>query len=462
MVREISPTQRFVAILKKIKLTNRESSSISFLNAFFHTIISRILIISISFAAGVIVARILGPENRGILAVVVATSQIFSRLGGILISGNSILLGEKNERLSHLALHTIIWGILLSLLLYILFSSLPSSLVSKYFTEYDLVLIFLTSIFVFCLILEMGLRDLLMALQKFHKLNYINTGAQLVYFFLIVVFLAILDYGLYFAVIAILLVALFKSLLYLKTLNSRILFPLKINFTLLKESYEIGARAVITSIPIILLLKSDIWILSYYKELKTVGLYQISASFCGLFLILGQVLNQIIKAKAVSEEGGANRALLISKLLFISGVFIYIPFLKFGEELFLFVYGEEYIKSYKSAVILFVAIIFWSASISIGGFVIGKGRYPSFIARGMIIVLIINIIFNIILIPPYNESGAAYASLLSYIVGSIIYFIRFINTTNFGYKDVIYINNKELLQIKRLFKRIVFKKNRSL
>ena len=442
-----------MGLLGSFNNSEKKIVSVPFSKSFFHTFGSRIIVLLISFFAGIIVARVLGPEKRGVLAVVVASAQIFSRIGSVLVAGNSILLGQNYERLPKLTAQTLLGALLISFFTLIIMIVLPGSIIERFFVKNDNNLIILSSVFIFGLIMEIGLRELLMARQEFFYINYTNIFSRIFYFVFILVFLLIFKYGLLFAAIVTITVPFFKVIFYLKNILNLLNKKLEISFDLIKKSVNIGGRAVITGIPIILLLKSDIWILSFFEEQSTVGIYQVSVSLCTMFLMLGQVLNQLVKAKAVSEEGGSERALLVSKLLFIIGIGVYIPLVLLGKPFFLFVYGKEYLQSYYSSIVLFIAIIFWGTSVSIGGYVVGKGKYPVFIVRGMILTLLINVMLNFALIPRIAEIGAAYASLVAYIIGTVFYFIKFIRSTDFNYRDLFGFNKNEKEQINNLLKK---------
>jgi O-antigen/teichoic acid export membrane protein len=424
-----------------------------FAKVFLDTFMTNVATTLIGFISGVVLARVLGPEGRGELALVVTSVTIMGLFQNICNGGNDILLGADNNRKQKLFLQSIIWILLLAALIMSSIAVLPDRFIIQFLGSSSASLSIMFIIYLVFFSADEGLKRLLSARQDFFYINRTNLAIPLIYMTLLIIFLFILGYGVFTVLVFLALQHMLKVLAYTWRLFTKFKdegigwIPER---SLTSESIRVGSRALLVGLPTILLLRVDIWILNYYETSAVVGIYQVAVSFSTMILVIAGILNSIVTAKAVSEKGGEARALLISKLFFILSAVCYVPLLIFGEFIFVFLFGSEFRTSYFPAIYLWAAVIIWGFALPIGGHVVGKERYPMSAVIGMTLALGINITLNIILIPAFGAVGAAIASLIAYLFMAFAYMLIFYRLYNLSWRQFFWITKQEWEVLKRV------------
>jgi O-antigen/teichoic acid export membrane protein len=422
--------------------------------SFFHTLflsnISRVLLL----LSGIVIARSLGPDGRGDIAMIIATISIISVFGSIVNGANEILMGEDNGRQNLLVRQTIQWSGLLSLFVTIIIFSVPETTLIYIFGPSNDKLHYLFPFLFFVFVAEDGIRRILLAKQDFKYINNVQTLSVVFYVFFIVFFIGVFDFKVFVAILVYIMQQLFCVAVYLVRVasmqNSQIRKPLK---GLLKKAIPIGTRSILLGVPTLLLLQSDILLIKYFTNSSSVGLYQVSVSISMLVLMISKIFSTIIRSKAVSERGGHNSVLLIAKLYAVFAILIVILFYFFGETLVLFLFGSDFSDSYLPALILFIGNIFWGYGDTLVGYIVAKNKYPIFISIGFGFALIVNIVLNVLFIPVYGFIVAAWSSLISYIIVSMVCGYKFKSIANFSVKEIISINKDDINAIRTILRR---------
>ena len=107
-------------------------------------------------------------------------------------------------------------------------------------------------------------------------------------------------------------------------------------------------------------------------------------------------------------------------------IIIAIGFCIFGKWFINCFYGSAYITSYQVTLILFIGDLFICIYKVIHPLLIADGKQTT-VLKYLIIAVMINFIMNIILIPIFNIFGAALASVGSYFVTGVLFYIHFQN-----------------------------------
>jgi O-antigen/teichoic acid export membrane protein len=412
----------------------------------------------LGFAASVVVARALGASGRGHLALIMVTMQMLHPLSLLLNGANDILLGKNAARRCYLIKQTLVWNSLLCALLLTTFLGLPDGLLQVLLGSANPMFIGLSIIYLWLLVSENGLRALLMARQEFFYVNVLSIIGTFGYFALLLIGLAMWEGSVTVVLLAVIAQQVFLTCAYLWQLGNTDINCAK-NITpkwrrvLLAKSFSIGKRVFLVGVPTLLLLKVDIWILSAYTNTSVVGVYQIAVGVCWLFIAIAGILNRIVKAKAVSERGGAERAALASKLVLFCGIAAYLPLAVFGEQFFLWVYGVEFAESFDSAFILWLAVIFWGWASPIAGYVVAKRHYPLRVVLGMNLALAVNVLLNFLFIPILDQRGAALASVIAYAMMAWTYATEFSHETSISVRRLVILSREEQLKMVTMFKR---------
>ena len=189
--------------------------------------------------------------------------------------------------------------------------------------------------------------------------------------------------------------------------------------SLLKDSWPLILSGIVISI----YMKIDQIMIKEMLDSEAVGQYAAAVRLSEAWYFIPMVIASslfpaIVNAKKISEELYYERLQRLYDLMLWMAIFIALPMIFLSDWLVDLLYGSQY---NQSGDILMVHI--WAGTLVFFGVVRHKWiivqnlqKYEIYID---IIGAIANIIFNLFLIPIYGAMGAAYATLISYFVGSI-------------------------------------------
>ena len=98
-------------------------------------------------------------------------------------------------------------------------------------------------------------------------------------------------------------------------------------------------------------------------------------------------------------------------------------------------YGKEYVQAFTTTMILFIGVIPMIAFKLIHPVYVNQGK-SAMVVKLLIVSIISNIVVSLILIPRFQAVGAAFASVISYMICSILFVIRFAKDFHITYRDV--------------------------
>ena len=403
----------------------------------------------LGIVSGVVLARYLGPAERGNLSIIIVSLSFFSLLGEVVNGGNEIIVGKNKSLQSAIMKQSFVWCSLIALIVYFSLAYFkPKYLVDIIFKSDEKVFYYFTLLFALIALNE-SYKRIILARQGFIFINRLQITASLFYTVMLIILVLYLDINILTVMKLMILQQMLIFVIYFYRLVGRleIYRKSKYSFSLLKESLPIGSRSVLIGLPTLLLLSSDIYIIRILIDDFNVGLYQIAVSVSSLILIPSRILNTIIRAKAVSEKDGEKRALIISKIFLILSMSITILFFFLGKIFIEFLYGIEYSESFLPALILCFAHVIYGTSNIIGGIILAKNKYPLFLVFGLNISFVLNCILNFYFIPKYGINGAAFSSMIAYLIMNIFYCYRFIQHAGFPLKDFLIIRKNMFIGI---------------
>jgi O-antigen/teichoic acid export membrane protein len=173
-------------------------------------------------------------------------------------------------------------------------------------------------------------------------------------------------------------------------------------------------------------LNGGLWQTAILISQDATGILRIGINFLNLALQVPRVLGSLIRAKAVSEVGGWERAAVIAKLLFLFEFVIAIVFSATGWFIIPLLFGSEYNLAYPVTIFLLFGVAFWSYHSVLASQINTKKGYP----WGMVIVGggAVTFLFGInwLLLPNIGLLGAGVAFI------SVTCFLAFASARNFA------------------------------
>ena len=169
----------------------------------------------------------------------------------------------------------------------------------------------------------------------------------------------------------------------------------------------------------------DTFVLTYFRDLSEVGIYNIILPSALIFLFFGTAIASILfpLTSELWAKKDTKRLAEGLRLLYRYAFFFTIPFLFtiiiFSRVIISFFFGKEYVDGTIALQILLVGTLFSVVGTINYNFLSGIGN-PQVVTKITLLAALANAILNIILIPHYGMNGAALTTAASYLLMLIV------------------------------------------
>lgn len=204
---------------------------------------------------------------------------------------------------------------------------------------------------------------------------------------------------------------------------------------LIKQILFAGWPFALSGILSIFLTNTDILIIGWFKSASDVGLYSAVVRIVGLLYILPAILTTTLMpifSKLAYNDDQKFRKIFEQglKILFLIALPIVFGGTILAKPIIEFIFGKNYLEAASSFAILNLTILAnFSAGIMMNAiFAYNKQK---FLAIYTAIGAILNVILDLILIPPFGILGSAYATLISQFASNTYLWIQMKKVNNF-------------------------------
>ena len=219
-----------------------------------------------------------------------------------------------------------------------------------------------------------------------------------------------------------------------------------------KKTLKMGIFPTLFTLFLSLNYRLDIIFLKQYTNtpavsLADVGLYSVGVQLAQYIWLIPDIFKEVLFNKT-SRKDSIREILYCSKISILISLLFLIFILVFGDTLIIALYGNEYAGAVNITKIIFIGVISMCIFKVLNPLYNAKGKFfENFII--LFISILINVILNFILIPLYGSIGAAIASVIGYVVCSIVYLFRFMKEYKIKIWQVILINRQDIKDINK-------------
>ena len=380
---------------------------------------TRVLVIFVTFATAVVVARELGPTGRGLYAVAATLGAIGAQFGNFGLHASNIYFVAKDR--THLpalignTLAVVALSCLVAALSGILFVYWPS------LSPLHGALLFLALSFVPISLAYLLTQGLLLGINEVRAYNNIESAGKILALALIciLVLLGGRTVELFFAATSLSVVVTF--LWALRRLRRVSKAPPRVSWAVFRQSIGIGLRAYTIAFFGFLLLRIDLLMVKYMLGATEAGYYSISqvlAENTMMFpVVIGLLLFPKLSALKEMEEKVhlANKAVLVTAALMLPAVVI--AALAAAPVISL-AFGRNFLPAVGPFVWLMPGTYFLGIETVMVQLLNSEG-FPPIIVVAWIVSTLTNVVLNFWAIPRYGITGAS-------IVSSVCYFLMFV------------------------------------
>lgn len=415
------------------------------------TLVTRVLMVGNSVIAGIIVARWLGAEGLGQLAVInvaVATVVQLASLG--LPSANTYFIARDNRQLRAVGINSFVFallaGSLLAVALTLLAASRPDWLASIPLT---LIAIAAASI-PFQLITLIGL-NVFLVVGQIEKFNLLDFAAQAFVLLNALVALVILNSGL-------------STLVSLNTATAVIIGLVIIGLIwsygsklkdgmgwrpdrgLFARMMRYGIKFHISILAGALIVRADLLVVNHYRGPGEAGVYSVASQVALMLMLLPGVIGTLLFPRVAAEHDprGATTCRITRHATFVM-FFICLATMPLSLILPL-LYGPAFSKVPTQLLILLPGVFLIGLESVLVQHANAMGL-PRTIPLFWIATLLANISLVFVLVPRYGAVGAAVASTISYALIFVLVVAHFHSTTGQSFSEMFLLRNFELRQL---------------
>lgn len=409
------------------------------------TVISRFLILLLSFILVIYSTNMWGSEGKGSISIVIANAAIVGFFSNIL-AGSSISYFASKYKTEKVLSYAYLWSIIVGITVPIIFSF--------YFqAEY---LFYLIGISVFSSLLS-GNINLFIGRKNIQMFNLYTILQQAVHILFIIAFVYLLKitevttfftaqiccYGLLF------LISTFQLL-------SKCNFS-DIGFSklLLKDMLEYGWKSQLSAFIQFLNYRLSFYFLEYFEGIAYVGIFSIGVTFSEAIwtlsrsiavLLYSDIVNNEHAESAIEKTKKSLKITFLITLLFVIGILI-VP-----SQVYVIIFGKDFHQT-KNIILLLSPGIMAIAVSNIVGYYFSAINSLWILNIKSLAGLFITIAFSFYAIPRWGVYGASIVTTVSYCLSSGILFWKFYRTTEFRVEDYMTSRMEINYFVQKLFKK---------
>lgn len=369
------------------------------------------------FVSSILLARLLGPADRGLLGVFASVTTMALVVGGVGLPFSVAYFASRSDRRSGAILgDTLVVAAVLGAILIPVAWVLRGTLADAFGhgrggRDWVLVAALVPITF-----LDYTTQNQVLGQRRFGLYNLILVMNKVVGLAVVVLLIAVFDIGVVGGLIA--LAA--GSAMTIGLSLPRILAEGSpaVDLRLLRGMLAYGGRVQIGSIFQVLNYRLDVLVLQFFRPLSQVGYYVVAQVIAELVTTLSTAFaTSVLPLVAGSGVADEQTQTTVSSLRHHGVLTILAIVLDavFGTLVILFAYGPSYRSALVPMLIILPGMWFLGTASVVTGDLRGRGRpgMASALAGGAVVV---TVALDLLLIPPYGVVGAAIASLVAYVV----------------------------------------------
>lgn len=416
------------------------------------TVGSQGIIFVIGLTTSVVLARVLGPEGKGVYALITFLPFMLLYFLNFGLGHAAVYLTAKNEY----SREVIVGNNLILMLLHCLIALIVGIVIVKYFhnglfpmigTNYlYLSLVLIPALLIFSLILPIHL-----GLQEIIRYNIFQITSPVLFLVLIPVLLFYTSnkiIGTLTAyIISVTVVGLIIVLSMVQSCGSPVF---KISKDYVARAYKYGIKVNINSILYFLNQRTNTLIINWFMSPTMVGIFTLSTSISERLWLVADGIGTVLfpKLSSLTEETKRNNftSLVFKTVILVVSILCFILFL-LGKLIIVLLFSDSFLGSVEPFRILLFGVIASSGTRIIESDFKGRGR-PELVSKVMLINFIIMVAGSIVLIPIFKLQGAAYAMVSANICALIFAIVIYVKVSSTKVRELLIISKNDFIKLK--------------
>jgi O-antigen/teichoic acid export membrane protein len=423
-----------------------------FSSAIALTLATRLLMLAGGLGTSIIVARWLGAGGLGSLAVINVTVALAVQLGCAgLPSANTYFISQDRKNLAKVWSNSFLFAILAGTII-----AVGIVLIARYrpllFGSVSPSLITIAALSVpFQLLTLLGL-NVFLALGQIDRFNFADASTHVFLLLNSILVLVISGTGLYALVsantaAAILLGGIVVAMVRSAVRNTNTKRPW-FDYETFKRMIRYGIKFHICVVAAIFIVRADLLMVNHFRGPAEAGVYAVAGQMANLLLLLPAIVATLLFPRvAAAPDPSAQLTMRVTRHIAFVMFFVCLAAVPFAFALPL-IYGPAFTTSTLQLLILIPGVYLFGIEAVMVQHFTGSGL-PLALPVFWIIALIVNLAFNLLLIPNYGATAAAVVSTSTYalIFGLVAVYFR-VKTGN-GLTAVLLLRRDEARELLR-------------
>jgi len=230
-------------------------------------------------------------------------------------------------------------------------------------------------------------------------------------------------------------------------------YSIRISLPLLKEQITYGIKIQLANIIELLNYRTDIIMIGAIKGLYYTGIYSVGVFLAEIATKPILYISQVFFPTVSSNTDKQNNAMtpLLARISIFFTIILCLVILTFSKLIITFMFDKSYYPSFNTVLFLLPGVIFHCAAKILSIDSIGRGK-SGINLYFFLVSYILNIILNLILIPIYNDIGAAVATTTSHLISAVLFIIYYVTIRKYKIFDLIILKKSDILLIINIIK----------
>ncbi|MBI4169312.1 MAG: flippase [Acidobacteria bacterium] len=409
------------------------------------TLLARGLTLAIGLLSSVVTARWLGPEGRGVLAILSVVTGLALQFGNLGLHSSGVYFMAREPRRAGAVLGTMLWlglaiGIVTAVATVAACRSNP-----EWIAGVPLPLVLITAAALPFQFMILFFQNALLGMQDVRAFNVFEVANRTLTLGLLAVYLLVLSGGVEGVVVLFAAMgAAFgaSSVLYCARRARLDLAP---DMALLLRLLGFGGRSYLACLLSFLVIRSDMLLVNYFLGGAAAGSYSIAVQIADTLLLVPVTIGMILFPRIASEapdEREATTARVARHAVFLMTVLCAAAFF-LADPLIPFLYGQRFAAAVPATRWLLPGV--WALGINgiLMNHFAGRGM-PWVVVWAPLAGVLVNLALNLKLIPALGLIGAAIASTIAYGIMLVIGVAAFLRRSRAGLRETLVVGPEEV------------------
>ncbi|MCR4407753.1 MAG: oligosaccharide flippase family protein [Anaerolineae bacterium] len=419
------------------------------------TFITEVVLVGLNFIIGVLMARMLTPAARGVLALAMTapyTVTYFIDPG--IVQANIYLIGRKERAAGAVVANAITLAIVIgtgtAVILWLARSVILRTFLSGLTAAQFTLLLLLLPFFM----LDSYMMSVLRAIHCFDLFNLRRLLGQLILLAAMFLVLVVFRKAASGAVLAFVCASATSAVMGLVFVGSKVRLRPGLHLGLLGEALPYGFKSYVQNLVGHLNYRLDVYLLAMFLAPAQIAFYAIATNIAELVWYIPDSVGTVLFPKlsaAPREHVHSMTAEVCRHTIFITALAT-LGLATVGWVVIPLFYGPAYLPALIPLFILLPGILNMAVyKVLTRNFSSRDRQQMSILAAA--VALILNVGLNLVVIPRYGIGGAAASSLISYTVSAAILLIAFLRDSGLSWRETLVIRRDDLARYVTLFER---------